>query len=200
MRLIHSPASPFARKVVVLLRETGQLDDVEIVSVTTTPFETDPGLAAANPLGKIPALIRDDAPAIYDSRVITRFLDARAGGGFYPEARLWEVLTLEATADGIMDAAVAMVYEGRLRKPEQVSEAVIEAQWAKVARALSAIESRWISNLSGQPDMAQIALGCAVEYLDLRHAARDWRKDAPALAKWQAQFAERPAMQATRPQ
>lgn len=199
MKLICAAASPFARKVMVLLHETGQ-SDVELVPVTTSPFDTDAALAAANPLGKIPALIRDDAPAIHDSRVITRFLDARADAGLYPEAGQWEMLTLESIADGMMDAAVAMIYENRLRDPEQVSEAVIEAQWAKVMRAVAAIEARWMGHLAGKLDMAQIAVACALGYLDFRHAARDWRKDAPALAEWYARFAERPAMQATRPE
>lgn len=67
---------------------------------------------AHNPLGKLPALTRPDGPAIYDSRVICRYLDARADSGLYPDRTLWETLTLEATADGIMDAAVLMVTRG----------------------------------------------------------------------------------------
>ena len=96
----------------------------------------------ANPLGKIPALVRDDGPALYDSRVITRYLDARAGGRLYPETRIWEVLTLEATADGIMDAALAMVLELRLRAEGERSPRWIEGQWRKVERGLDAIEDR----------------------------------------------------------
>ena len=94
MKLIFSPLSPFVRKVHVLLHETGQLGDVEVVDVATTPLDTDPQAAAANPLGKIPALVRADGPTLYDSRVITRYLDDRAGGNMYPQTRLWDVLTL----------------------------------------------------------------------------------------------------------
>ena len=105
MQLLMAPASPFVRKVRVVLRETNQLAAVTEVNVSTTPIASDPTVVAANPTGKIPALIRDDGPAIYDSRVITRYLDARAKTNLYPENALWEVLTLEATADAIMDAA-----------------------------------------------------------------------------------------------
>jgi glutathione S-transferase len=199
MKLISSPASPFVRKVHVVLHETGQLADVEVISVKTSPVATAIEVAAANPLGKIPALLRDDGPAIYDSRVITRFLDARAGGKLYPQARIWEILTLEATADGMMDAAVLMTYERRVRPPERVYEDWIEAQWGKVSGALDALNERWISHLEGPLCMGQLAIGCALGYLDFRHDARQWRKDRGALDDWYAAFSQRPSMIATAP-
>ncbi|ARE84445.1 putative GST-like protein YibF [Roseovarius sp. EC-HK134] len=199
MKLISSPLSPFVRKVRVLLLESGLDDQVEVVDVTTTPLETDPQAAAANPLGKIPALVRLDGPAIHDSRVITRYLDARADGRFYPEARLWEVLTLEAIAEGIMEAALAMTYEARFR-PEEIRYAPwVEGQWAKVARALEAVEGRWMSHLAGPLDMSHIALGCALGYLDFRHDARGWRVGHPALEAWYAKMAARDSMMRTAP-
>ncbi len=199
MKLISAGASPFVRKVRVLLHESGQNEDVEQVMVATSPIATAADVAANNPLGKIPALIRDDGPALYDSRVITRFLNDRAGGGFYPEQRLWEVLTLEATADGIMDAAVLITYENRLRPPNMVLEDWTDAQWGKVTRALRVINERWMSHLSGPLDMGQIAVGCALGYLDFRHDARGWRKGCDALDDWYAVFAERQSMKATAP-
>ncbi|WP_375554182.1 glutathione S-transferase [Roseovarius mucosus] len=199
MKLISSPLSPFVRKVRVLLLESGLDDQVEVVDVTTTPLETDPQAAAANPLGKIPALVRLDGPAIHDSRVITRYLDARADGRFYPEPRLWEVLTLEAIAEGIMEAALAMTYEARFR-PEEIRYAPwVEGQWAKVARALDAVEGRWMSHLAGPLDMSHIALGCALGYLDFRHDARGWRVGHPALEAWYAKMAARDSMMRTAP-
>ena len=197
MKLLMSPASPFARKCRVLLREANLLDTVEEVNVSTSPMATDPSVRAANPIGKIPALLRDHGPAIYDSRVITRFLNDHAGTQFYPEARLWEVLTLEATADGIMEAALAITYETRMRPEDKQFADWMDAQWAKVAAATGAIEDRWMSHLTGPLDMAQIATGCALAYLDLRHDARGWRTDRPQLAAWHASFMQRPAMQAT---
>jgi glutathione S-transferase len=100
-------------------------------------------------LGKIPSLVRDNGPTIYDSNVICRFLDDHAGGHFYPEARLWEVLTLEATADGIMEAAVGIIYEKRFRPEHLWWPDWHEAQWAKIDRALDAIERGWLSHLEG---------------------------------------------------
>ena len=197
MKLLMSPASPFARKCRVLLREANLLDTVEEVNVSTSPTATDPTVASANPLGKIPALLRDHGPALYDSRVITRFLDDHAGTRFYPDGRLWEVLTLEATADGIMEAALAITYEGRMRPEDKQFPTWMDAQWAKVTAATGAIEARWMSHLTGPLDMAQIAVGCALAYLDLRHDARGWRTDRPDLAAWHATFMTRPAMQAT---
>lgn len=199
MQLYSASASPFVRKCRVCILETGQEGAVEILDAVGTPLDSSNMPTSHNPLGKIPALVRDDGPALYDSRVITRYLNHLAGGTLYPEARLWETLTLEATADGIMEAAVLMIYEGRCRPEEQQSNEWVDAQWAKAARALDAIESRWISHLSGPLDMAQIAVGCALEYLDFRHATRNWRAGRPELSAWQAEFARRPSMAATQP-
>ena len=200
MRLIASPPSPFVRKVRVLLIEAGLTDRVEVVNLVTTPLDTEPRAAAANPLGKIPALIREEGATLYDSRVITRYLDHLAGGGFYPDARLWEVLTLEATAEGIMEAAVLMTYETRFRPEDMQYAPWLEAQWSKIARALDAIEGRWMSHLAGTLDMSHIALGCALAYLDFRQAARDWRAGHTALAEWHARLTQRDSMTQTTPE
>lgn len=210
MKLISAAASPFVRKVRALILETGQTDDVEMVTVQTAPTAPDPKARAANPTGKIPALLRNDGPAIYDSRVITRYLNARAvkNGNtgadgivdFYPETRIWEILTLEATADAIMDAAVLVVYEARLRPDAQQSTAWTDAQWAKVTGALGAINERWMSHLSGPTDMSHIAVGCALGYLDFRLDARNWRQGNDALNEWYAAFSTRESMVATAPE
>ncbi len=196
--LLGSPLSPFARKARVVIAELG-ITDIPFEQVATSPVKGEDRINAANPLGKIPALVRDEGPTLYDSRVITRYLDATRGGTLYPAARLWEVLTLEATADGIMEAAVGMIYEERYR-PEEIRFAPwVEGQWGKVSRALDAIEGQWMSHLAGPVDMGQIAVACALGYLDFRHEARDWRAGRPALAAWEAGFATRPAMSATAP-
>jgi len=200
MRLYFSPTSPYVRKVIVLLHETGQMDAVELVTGSGSPI--DPGTAPleANPLGKVPALERADGPALYDSRVICQYLDDRAGAGLYPQgARRWDTLTLEATGDGILDAALLMVYEGRLRPEELRFAPWVEGQWAKVDRALDVLETRWMAHLEGPLDAGQIAVGCALGYLDFRHDARGWRNGRPHLAAWYAGFAARASMKATVP-
>lgn len=199
MQLFHAAASPFVRKCMVVLHETEQLNDVELVAAEGTPVNSAKMPVAHNPLGKIPALQRPDGPAIYDSRVICQFLNARAGGALYPQARLWETLTLEATGDGIMEAAVLMVYEGRVRPEEMVYAPWVEGQWAKVERALDAVNTRWMSHLAGPLDAAHISIGCALGYLDFRHPDRDWRSSRDSLATWFAEFSERPSMASTAP-
>lgn len=200
MKLYGSGTSPYVRKVAVLLRELALLDRVEVVEATGGP--TAPGSLplAQNPLGKIPTLERPDGPTLYDSRVICRYLDDLADGRLYPSGpRLWDSLTLEATGDGMLDAAVLMVYETRASAEGERSEAWVAAQWAKIARSLDALESRWMAHLAGRLDIGHIAVGCALGYLDFRHGDRDWRAGRPALAGWAARFAERPSMLATRP-
>ncbi len=166
MKLFYSPTSPYVRKVMVLLHETGQLDDV----------------------------------ALYDSRVICAYLDDRAGAGLYPQGTSrWDTLTLEATADGMLDAALAMVYEGKLRPEDKRMSEWVEGQWGKVDRACKTLNNQWAAHLAGPLDMGQIALGCALGYIDFRHAARDWRAGNPDLAAWFDAFDSRPAMTHTAP-
>lgn len=195
MRLYHSPTSPYVRKVMVVLHETGLLPQVTLIPTAGTPVDPGSMPLDQNPLGKIPALERDDGPALYDSRVICRYLDDKVGAGLYgPDT--WAILTQEALADGILEAALLMVYEGRLR-PEELRHAPwVEGQWAKITRALDALEA---APPEGPLTGGQIALGCALGYLDFRHGARDWRKNRPQLADWAEGFAARPAMQATLP-
>jgi len=200
MRLYHAPASPFVRKVTVLLHEAGAMDRVTLIPAAGTPL--DPGTMPVdrNPLGKIPALEREDGPTLYDSRVICRFLDDTLQAGLYPAApHLWETLVLEATADGISDAAVLMRYEEHVRPKASQSPEWLAGQWSKIDRTLTAVEGRWISHLSGPVDMGQIALGAALGYLDLRHSQRDWRATRPVLARWWGDFSKRPSMLATHP-
>ena len=200
MRLFHSPTTPFGRKVMVLILETGLQDRVEVVSASGSPIAPGTMPLDRNPLGKIPALQLDDGSTIYDSRVICRYLDDLTGAGLYPaKPKLWQTLTLEATADGILDAAVLMAYETRLRPEDKRYPDWLEGQWAKVARALDAVEAGWMGHLGGPLDMAHIAMACALTYLDFRHSDRGWRDGHPQLAGWEAGFAARPSMQATLP-
>lgn len=203
MVLHNSPRSPYGRKVIVLLDEAGQSDTVRIARAAGTPIDPGTMPLGANPLGKIPTLERPDGCALYDSRVITRYLSTltpKDAPDFYPEGpRLWEVLSIEATVDGILDAAILMRYEAALRPVEQQSNAWVEGQWGKVARSLDAIESRWMSHLAGPLGMGQIAMACALGFVDFAEPDRSWRTGRPALDAWYEDFARRPSMLATVP-
>ncbi|MFT4783689.1 MAG: glutathione S-transferase [Paracoccaceae bacterium] len=199
MQLFSANASPFARKVRVVLYETGQVADVELLSAEGSPMNSSRMPVAHNPLGKLPTLVRPDGPAIYDSRVICQFLNARAKADLYPQSHIWETLTLEATGDGVMEAALLMVYEGRSR-PENMQYAPwVEGQWGKVTSTLDAVNARWMSHLAGPVDAASIAMGCALGYLDFRLGVRDWRQGRDGLAAWYEGFSARESMQATVP-
>lgn len=199
MKLYYSPTSPYVRKVMVLIHEA-RIAGIELVTAQGTPLDSGSIPVDRNPLGKVPALDRPDGPTLYDSRVICRYLDIVAGAGLYPDApRLWDTLTLESTADGILDAALLMVYESRIRPEGQRFALWVEAQWAKIDRSLDAVESRWMPHLGGTLDMGHIAMGCALGYLDFRHDARNWRRGRPRLDAWAATFARRDSMARTHP-
>ncbi len=200
MRLYSSPTSPYVRKVIVVARECGLIDRIDLVPSAGNPLDPGTNPVGLNPLGKIPALERAEGPALYDSRVICRYLSGLAGGALYPAgAAEWDALTLEATADGILDAALLMVYEERMRPEELRFAPWVEGQWAKVERALDTLETRWIAHLRGPLDIGQIATGCALGYLDFRHSARGWRDTRPSLVAWFDAFAARPSMRDTAP-
>lgn len=199
MQLYTSPTTPFGRKVAVQILESGLTDRVTLTEVAGTPLDPGSLPVGRNPLGKIPALITDDGQTLFDSRVICRYLDDLSGAGLYPKgAELWPVLTLEALADGVLEAALLMVYESRLRPEEARFAPWVEAQWAKISRALDAVEHGPALPLGGPLSMAQIALGCALGYLDFRLDARNWRQGRPRLSAWAQGFLARPAMQSTK--
>jgi glutathione S-transferase len=203
MKLYHAPVSPFVRMVRVLLIETGLDGRVTLEPVTGTPVAPASLPLAQNPIGKIPVLQTPEG-MLYDSRVICRYVDHMAGGVAYPAPpALWDVLVVEATAHGMAEAAVLMVYEGRVRPPEARSEPWVDAQWARIARAAAVLERDRMPYLerqpAGCPDMGQIAVAVVLGYCDFRLAGRDWRDGNPRLAAWQAAFAARPAMRATEP-
>lgn len=197
MKLYTSPTTPFGRKIAVLLREADLLGKVSVEMVSGTPLDAGSLPVAHNPLGKIPVLVLADGTAVYDSRVISRFLDDHFDLGVYPKgAALWPMLAREAAMDGIIEAAVLMAYETRLRPEELRFAPWLEGQWAKITRALDMFEA---APPMGAMDMEHIALACALAYLDFRHDARGWRDGRPKLAAWQAAMIARPSMQETSP-
>jgi len=196
--LRSSPPSPFGRKVKIAAAELGLLDRLEVrVADTNDPSDS---LRRENPLGKIPALILDDGTVLFDSRVILEWLDLQAGGGRIlpadPTAR-FAALRLQALADGLADAALLIVYEGRLRAESERSPTWIAHQQGKIDRALDALEAA--PPAADAPlSVGTIALACALGYLDLRLQGR-WRDGHPELVAWLDGFAARvPAFEKTR--
>jgi len=199
MKLYHSPTSPYVRKVMLTLHLTGQLDDVELLPGSGTPMAPNEDTIKSNPLGKIPCLITDDGAAIFDSRVICRYLDHRAKAGLYPQGdALFPVLTVEALADGIIDAVLLTAYEWRLRPEELRYQPWVDGQVGKVERALATLEQTDLV-LTGPRNAAQIATAAALGYVDLRLPDLDWRARCPKLAAWYAEVSGTPPMKATMP-
>jgi glutathione S-transferase len=189
MQLRSSPSSPFGRKVKMATYVLG-FDD-QVTPVLTDTLDPNDSICDVNPLGKIPAL-EDDGTTYYDSRVIMEYLDAKAGGGKIIPASgptRYEALTRAALTDGILDAAILVIYERRMRPEDKYVESVVERQRGKIIRGLKAIaaENRSYSN-GAMPDVGEIGLACVLDYLDFRKQV-NWRDHAPNLASWLADFA-----------
>jgi glutathione S-transferase len=197
LTLRSSPASPFGRKVKIAALELGLMDRIEIVAADTSD-PADP-LRQQNPLGKIPTLVLENGTTLFDSRVIVEYLDFLAGGGkLFPEGEArFAQLRLQALADGLCDAALLQVYEVRFRPEENRNAAWVANQASKVERALIALElapPAW----PDRPRIGEIALACALGYLDLRFQGA-WRAGHPALVAWLDAFAAKvPAFETTR--
>lgn len=184
MKLIGSHSSPFARKVRVVLAEK-RIDYEFVIEIPSNP---DSRVQQYNPLGKIPVLVTEDGTNLFDSRVIVEYLDSIS-----PVTRLIpeparqriQVRRWEALADGILDACVLLVQESR-RSPELQSEAVAARQKGKVERALATAAAELADRTwcAGEVySLADIALGCALGFLDFRFAENDWRTAYPNLVR-----------------
>ena len=201
MRLYHSTTSPYVRKVMVAAIELGLADRIERVPAKVSPIVRTAPVIADNPLGKVPTLIADDGTVLFDSRVISEYLDALAGGGRLIPASgpaRWRALTEQALADGLLDAALLERYETSLRPSELLWPAWRDGQHDKVEKALDRMEQT-AAGFARRIDIGTIATGCALAYLDFRFPDLGWRNDRPRLAAWYAAFAERPSMAATAP-
>jgi glutathione S-transferase len=195
MKLIFSPTSPYVRKVRITALEKGVMGRIALTPLS--PFENLEAVAAANPLGKLPALILEDGLALYDSPVICEYLDSLS-----PSPRLipesgparWRVLRLQALADGLLDAAFNLVMEAR--RPEAQRSPEWTARWRQaVLRAARGAQGEATADW----DLGQIALACALGYADFRLPQLSWRDEAPALAAWWRTASARPSVAATAP-
>lgn len=199
MQLYVTKPSPYARKAWAAVLELGLADKVEVVELPARmPITPKPELEAINPLGKVPALVADDGAFIGDSPVIVAYLDEMAGGQLIPSGPAkWRALTLEALADGCMDAGVVLRLES-LKPERQQDRLEIVAHQDKIARSLDLIETEpgWLDqgfNVGG------LALACAVDWIIFRDLMPDPEAGRPRLAAWLSDIRRRPSLIATRP-
>ena len=203
MKLLGSTTSPFVRKVRIVMIEK----KLDYVLVPTSVWAAQTTIAEVNPLGKVPCLVMEGGEALFDSRVIVEYLDTLSPVGklIPPVGReRAQVKTWEALADGMLDAMILARLEATWagRSSGERSQAWIDRQLDKVNGALKAI-SKGLGDkalCSGiHLSLADIAVGCALGYLDLRFAQIDWRSDYPNLNKLYAKLMQRPSFMETRP-
>lgn len=202
MKLYHSPSSPYVRKVMVLLIETGLDAKVEKVPAPggVSPVAANAEVQKKNPLAKIPALMTNDGDTLFDSPVICEYIDHLASGKFFPAPgpKRWTALRRQAVGDGILDAALLVRYEATLRPEDKRWSDWDKGQWQKVEASLGEIE-REVATFGETFDIGTITLACALGYLDFRFTDRNWRAKAPKTAAWFDKISERPSIKATKP-
>jgi glutathione S-transferase len=194
MKLIASLTSPYARKVRIALAEK----KIECDLVEESPWAAETTVPEYNPLGKVPVLVLDDGTTLFDSRVIVEYLDTVSPvSRLIPEPNRQRIVVRrwEALADGICDAAVAIGLE-RKRQAKQQSKDWLDRQRRKVDLGLKELahdlgERPWCNGEAYS--LADIATGCALAYLDLRHADVDWRGNFPNLVKLVEKLSKRPS-------
>jgi glutathione S-transferase len=200
MRLWHNPASPFARKVRIVARETYLLPRIEEIAVMVSPVNPNADLAARNPLVKIPALQTDDGKVLYDSSVICEYLDSlHAGEHVIPsDAGRWDALRLQSLCDGMLDAAVLCRYEVAVRPEPYRWDDWVKGQFIKIRNGLDALATEapaWGERFG----IGQIGAACVLGYLDFRFADENWRGPRPQLAAWYESVRVRPSFVSTMP-
>jgi glutathione S-transferase len=200
LTLLSHPLSPYGRKVKIATALKGLKDRIEVVQVDTNPLDN-PDITRVNPLGKIPALVIDGDTAIFDSNVICEYLDTLAPAPvLFPKGGVerMRTLTLGSLADGILDAALLLVYEKRFRSEDKWHAPWQERQQLKIDRSLDFLE-RSPPVWTASPDYGHLTLACALGYLDFRHEGK-WRSGHPRLVAWLDEFAKAvPAFEETTP-
>ena len=199
MKLFCTLTSPFARKVRVVLAE--KKIDCELVIESPRTSEV---VALYNPLARVPVLVLDDDSSIFDSPVIVEYLDNVAPNNKLmpqPNRERIEVKCREALADGLLDAAVAIRMESQ-RSEDVRDNAAIERNHLAIGRSLQTMEHRLGDNtwsMGTHFGLADIAIGCALGYLDFRFAGIDWRAAQPNLTRLYDKLMQRPSFIETMP-
>ncbi|MDX5363062.1 MAG: glutathione S-transferase [Pseudazoarcus pumilus] len=194
MKLVATPTSPYARKIRVMLAEK----NLSFELVVDSPWEPTSTIPEVNPLGKVPVLVTDEGEVFFDSPVIAGWLENLAAAPRLLPADPVEavrVRQLEALADGITDAVVAVVLEGR--RPEALRSAdVVARQLQKVERGLDRLEqlATGRSWLHGDAiSLGDIAVGVMIGFIELRLPNVDWKNERPSLTSLIARLFERPS-------
>ena len=203
MKLLGSLASPYVRKVRVVMAEK----KLDFTFVTEDVWSAETTISESNPLGKVPCLVMEGAEALFDSRVIVEYVDTLSPVGKLIPAvgrERAEIKTWEALADGLMDAAILARLEATWtgRTKAQRSQAWIDRQLVKVNAAVKAMST----GLADKPfcagihlTLADVAVGCALGYLDFRFPQIDWRTDHPNLQRLYDKLMQRPSFADTKP-
>lgn len=195
MKLFYAPNSPYARKCRVVIYEKKLENRIELINVN--PLEDPPELLAINPLGTVPALVTDQGLHLCESPVICEYLDGLSREPMlYPAQNRECVTAVSALADGIMDAAVACVMEGRRPKEFQYP-AWVKRKEAALMRGIDKFAPIPLEN--SPLSIGTIALAVALSYVSFRHPHLNWRDRHPPMAKWLDWFNQRDSMKKTTP-
>ena len=200
MKLYYSPASPYARKVRITAIETRLDKKIEMVNVVLTPVAANADVDKHNPIGKIPALSVKGMD-LFDSPVICEYLDSHHKGRKLLARKgreRWVALRQQAMADGLLDAALLVRYEGFLRPEAKRWDDWSKGQMKKIEGCLDQLEAE-TKSLKGKLTIGTISVACALGYLDFRFTDFDWRGKRPKLAKWFAATSKLPSVKATVP-
>lgn len=201
MKLIGSLASPYVRKVRVVMLEKRIEYDFALENV----WAADTLIQQSNPLAKVPCLIMEDGGAMFDSRVIVEYLDTLTPvGKLIPQngRERAEVKCWEALADGVCDAAMLLRLEHTLRVAEQRNQGWIDRQIMKIQGGLKAMSAGMKDTAfcaGNQYTLADVAVGCTLEWLTFRFPEISWRAEYPNLEKLMEKLSERPSFKDTKP-
>ena len=201
MKLYWSPRSPFVRKVMVCAHELGIADRLERIRALVSLSQTNADVLKVNPIGRIPALVLDNGDVLYDSHVICEYLDAEYGDSrLFPREKpaRWDALRRLALADGMLETSILWRAE-RMRPAARQSSEMLGAFDRKIATALAALERESARLDQARVDVGDLAIGCALGYLDFRFAELDWRGRHERIAAWFESFNRRDSMQQTIP-
>lgn len=201
MKLIFNNISPFARKCRVLISLLGIEKDLSLENIgALSPIAANEKLLAYNPLGKIPILVLGQDQALLDSRVICEYLNTLAGGDFFPSNKEQKFASLQcqSLADGLSEAALSIRYELSFREQHQQSEQWMFKQRERIAQVINHFD-RYTLSLRKQPAIGEIAIACALGYIDFRLPDIDWRATNDNLANWFDELNQNDFMRATAP-